>query len=441
MIATDSNFFAQEHAQFFERPAVKRPDWLSNLQRSGIRRFSEAGLPTKRDEEWRFTNLSALGRHRFRLAERQNQPFERAEEFAKQAVGIEEDCHRLVFLNGHYVKTLSEADALSNELIVDSLGLSIQRNAAAVEAQLGRALPIAESPFAALNQAFVEDGAHIVVPSGCELSRPIHLLFLWLADEPLVYHPRNAIRLGKNARATIVESHLGSPDSVYFSNVVTQIELGEGAELDHHKLQQESPAAVHMASTCVSQQAGSCFQSHYFSFGGSLARNELSCRLDGQEAQCTLNGLYMPSGQQLMDCRTRIDHLRPNCRSFELYKGILNDHAKGVFNGKIHVHQDAQKTDAKQSNQALLLSDEATIDTMPQLEIYADDVRCTHGATVGELDAQALGYLRSRGIPRELARTMLIFAFANDVVQSVRVPSVRQRLESLLLAERGLPNI
>ena len=202
--------------------------------------------------------------------------------------------------------------------------------------------------------------------------------------------------------------------------------------------QHEQVGALHIALTGVDQRTSSRFRSHYFSFGASVARNELNCVLDGERIETTLNGLYMPTGDQLMDCRTRIDHTRPHCNSYELYKGILDDRAKGVFNGKIFVHQDAQKTNAKQSNQALLLSDDAVVNTKPQLEIYADDVRCTHGATIGELDEAALYYLRSRGIPADQARKILIFAFANDVVQGVELPAVRRHLESILLSGHEL---
>jgi Fe-S cluster assembly protein SufD len=265
-------------------------------------------------------------------------------------------------------------------------------------------------------------------------------VFLSVGEGRGVSHPRILIRVGKDSKAQVIESYLGVGDT-YFTNAITQIEVDANAELDHHKLQHEQLGALHLAATHVTQQAQSNFRSHYFSFGASLARNEINCLLDGERIETTLNGLYMPTGNQLMDCRTRIDHAKPNCNSYELYKGILDDEARGVFNGKIFVHQDAQKTDAKQSNQALLLSDDAVVNTKPQLEIYADDVRCTHGATIGELDEKALYYLRSRGVPLELARKMLIFAFANDVVLAVEVPAVRRHLESILLASHGLPDV
>jgi Fe-S cluster assembly protein SufD len=244
--------------------------------------------------------------------------------------------------------------------------------------------------------------------------------------------------LGPNAQSTVIESYVGLNDDVYFTNAVTEVKVGDGAALDHCKVQQESTNAFHIAATRVHQSASSRFSSHYFSLGAKLARNEINPVLDAEGCECRLDGLYLAAGQQHTDSRTRIDHAKPHCDSFELYKGILDDRAKGVFNGKIYVHEDAQKTDAKQSNQVLLLSDDAVIDTKPQLEIFADDVKCTHGATVGQLDEQAMFYLRSRGIPQDLARSLLIYAFANEVVEGVNVQPVRDYLRRLLLAGHSL---
>jgi Fe-S cluster assembly protein SufD len=272
------------------------------------------------------------------------------------------------------------------------------------------------------------------------VEEPIHLIFVASADlQPVVSHPRNLVALGRGSRATVLETYVGLDGNPYFTNAVTEVVLAESSRLDHYKLQQEHDKAYHMAATHVRQQQGSRFSSHYLSIGGSLVRNEINIVLDAAGAQCTLHGLYMPGGRQHMDSRTRIDHAKPSCKSFELYKGILNHHARGVFNGKIYVHPDAQKTDARQNNQVLLLSDEAAIDTKPQLEIYADDVRCTHGATVGQLDEQAMYYLRSRGIPADMARSLLLYAFANEIVRDVSVDSLRSRLERMLLADHGLP--
>ncbi len=439
MIATETDTYQIEHARFREEQSSIVSTWLRELRERGLNRFTELGIPTTRDEEWRFTNIAPLLKKPFKVADGATLVGSQIDELVQQAA-LDDDFHRLVFVNGRLAEQWSVLHELPPGVVVESLAESIRQNPDSIERRLTADAELEHSAFLALNTAFIEDGANISVPDGVAVDRPIHLIFLSVNDEPSVSHPHNIVSLGKNSRATIVESYLGVEGTAYFTNAVTEIELGDSADLDHHKLQQEQPNALHVATTRVRQQSGSKFRSHYFSFGGDLARNELNCQLDGEGIECMLNGLYMPTGDQLMDCRTRIDHAQPHCNSFELYKGILDDRAKGVFNGKIYVHQDAQKTDAKQSNQAILLSDDAVIDTKPQLEIYADDVRCTHGATVGALDEQALYYLRSRGIPADFARTMLIFAFANDVVQSVEVPAVRRHLESILLAERGLPD-
>lgn len=353
---------------------------------------------------------------------------------------LDGEAYRLVFINGRFSEEWSAVEELPSGVVVENLAGTLRRWPNDVREILCDNLNFEDAPFAALNTAFLDDGANIVLADSVTLDRPVHLVFLSVGEFQSVSHPRILIRLGKHSKAQVIESYLGVGDS-YFTNAVTQIEVDASARLDHHKLQHEQLGALHLAATHVTQQADSNFRSHYFSFGASLSRNEINCNLDGERIETTLNGLYMPTGDQLMDCRTRIDHAKPNCNSYELYKGILNDEARGVFNGKIFVHQDAQKTDAKQSNQALLLSDDAVVNTKPQLEIYADDVRCTHGATIGELDEKAIYYLRSRGVPLELARTMLIFAFANDIVQNIDILSVKRHLESLLLQDRGLPTV
>ncbi len=346
-----------------------------------------------------------------------------------------------MFVNGHYVESGSAQHDLPAGVVIENLASSIRESRDQVKQLLSNPVGKEKSAFTDLNTAFACDGAVIEIADGVTLDRPIHLVFLSVEDGATVCHPRNLIRLGKGSRATIIESYHGREGDGYFTNTVMQMELAEDSDLDHHKLQHEQGDSLHIASTHVDQKECSEFRSHYFSFGAALARNEVNCMLDGEDIVSTLNGLYMPTGEQLMDCRTRIDHAKPHCNTYELYKGILDDHARGVFNGKIYVHQDAQKTDAKQSNQALLLSDDAVVNTKPQLEIYADDVKCTHGATIGELDEQALYYLRSRGIPSALARKMLIFAFANDVVLGVEVPAVVQHLEAILLSSHGLPDV
>lgn len=439
MIATEVRGFEQEHAKFFDQRTAEVPDWANALRSEGMTRFLEKGLPTIRDEEWQFTNIAPLLRRPFQLPSQDSSLDSNVRRLVERAT-LTEDCYRLVFVNGRYSQLWSQSSAEILQ-IAGSLADGIRVGNDSLQKKLYDSGRSQQSAFVSLNLAFIEDGALVDIGDDVNLDRPIHLIFVTVAGEPIACHPRNLIAIGKNSQATVIESHVGDGDLSYFSNCFTQISLSASAEMHHLKLQQESANALHVATTRVHQQSHSSFHSHYFSFGGRLSRNEIECVLAGEEIECTLNGLYMPAGEQMMDCRTRIDHAQPNCRSNELYKGILDDRSKGVFNGKIYVHPKAQKTNAMQSNQAILLSDDAVIDTKPQLEIYADDVRCTHGATVGELDAQALNYLRSRGIPLDLARAMLIFAFANDIVRAVNVPEVRKHLESLLLANRGLPEV
>ena len=350
------------------------------------------------------------------------------------------DGPRLVLVNGHYCPELSSLNAAVAGVTVESLAEVLRTAPELAELQLGHHADCADHPLVALNTAFIQHGAFVCVKAGTVVEQPIHLLHVWTAAErPFAAHPRHLIVAGPLSQVKIVETYFGLDDNICFTNAVTEIVLDDGAIVDHCKLQRDGPSAFHMSTVQARQHRGSTFHSHLISLGGRLARQETNTRLADEGCHCELDGLYLARGQQHMDSRTRIDHLKPRCTSREWYKGILDDRAHGVFNGQIHVHQDAQKTDAKQTNQTLLLSENATINTKPQLEIYADDVRCTHGATVGQLDDEALFYLRSRGIALEHARNLLIYAFANEVLDRIRVPSVRAVLEKTLLAARSLP--
>ncbi len=426
-----SAFDRFEPSRAGDKPALRR------LRRGAIDRFAAVGFPTLDDEEWRFTPLAALTRVPFALAEPGAAVTAEALDHAALEAG---PCSRLVFVNGHFAPELSSLSALPAGAVVASLAEALAKHPDKVEAHLARYADGEDHPFTALNTAFLRDGAFVSLPPGQAVTEPIHLVFVATSPgKATVCHPRNLIVAGANSQATLIESYVGLGEDVTFTNAVTEIVLGEGAILDHYKVQRESRTAFHVARTQVQQSRSSKFRSHSLTFGGRLTRNDINAHVGGEGCECTLNGLYLASGEQLVDNHTRIDHAMPHCASHELYKGILDGKARGVFNGKIFVHQDAQKTDAKQTNQTLLLSEEAVIDTMPQLEIFADDVKCTHGATVGQLDPEALFYLRSRGIGSTEARALLTFAFANDVIGRVQVEPLRRRLEESLLAARGLP--
>ncbi len=443
MIVTETTSYQEQFERFEQELGADKPQWLRDLQRRGLARFRELGFPTTKLEDWRFTNVASLAKQDFiaPLTPRVPGQVHDAGELAAQAL-LDDSFHRLVFINGRFAAEFSRIGELPEGVQVNHLEQVLRTQADQIGEQLGQQASLENASLTALNTAMFQDGAVISVAAGVQLETPIHLVFITERDEQAVASfPRSLIKLGKGSNVQVLETHVGSPGATYFTNSVLEIELDDEAELDHYKLQSDSIAAHHIAATHVHQRGQSIYRNHYFAFGGALSRNEIACTLDGEQVQTILNGLYMISGDQLADCRTRIEHAKPNCESHEMYKGILDNHARGVFNGRIHVHPDAQKTDAKQSNQAILLSDDAVIDTKPELEIYADDVRCTHGATVGELDDTALFYLRSRGIPEPLAHKMLIFAFANDVVQGAKIEPLKKYLEAVLLADHGLPQV
>jgi Fe-S cluster assembly protein SufD len=414
------------------------PPWLESLRRAAAARFAELGLPTTRDEEWRFTKVAPLAGVPFEPVG--SEPGTLAPDQFDRVAPLPADRPRAVLVDGRYSPELSSAGRLPEGVTLMSLAEALRTQPESIEPRLGKNAVYREHAFVALNTAMVEDGVFLYVPRGVVVEEPIHLVHVWTASgEPRMTHPRNLIVLDRHAAATVVESYRSEGEGVDFTNAVSEVFLYENSSLAHFKVQRESRRAFHFATTHVRQERDSSFLSQYVSLGGALVRNETNVLLAGENCQATLDGLYVASGTQHVDSRTRIDHAKPHCTSHELYKGILDGRAEGVFSGKIFVHPDAQKTDARQTNQALLLSDDAVINTKPQLEIFADDVKCTHGATVGQLDRESLFYLRSRGIPQEKARDLLVYAFANDVVRRIVVPEVRAELEETLLSSRGLP--
>jgi len=420
----------------FGRVDAEAEPRLAGLRKEGFERFARLGFPTLKNEEWRFSSVAALARVPFKLAGAEHARFD--DVALRGLFHGSEGGQRLVLVNGHFATELSHYDA---ELVAP-LSEFLDRRPELVTAHLGRHAPYERFAFTALNTAFLRDGACIYIPQGKVHAQPIHLVYVSTSDgEPSVSHPRTLIVAEPGSQATIVESYLGRDRDVYFTNAVTEVVLGDNAVIDHYKVQREGKEAFHIATLQVHLSRASNFSSHLVSLGGAFVRNETNALLDGEGCTCTLNGVTLAAGQQLVDNHTRIDHAKAHCTSHELYKHILGDQARGVFNGKIYVHPDAQKTDAKQTNQTLLLSADAVIDTKPQLEIFADDVRCTHGATVGQLDEAAIFYLRARGIGREEARSLLTFAFANDIVARIKVGPVRAQLGEVLLASQGLPHL
>jgi Fe-S cluster assembly protein SufD len=407
--------------------------WVQRLRREALARFTELGFPTTRDEDWKYTQVTPIERGQFRFAETPEAGAPGVALASPPYPGLV--AHRVVFLNGHYVPRLSDLQALPAGAFVDSLAHVLEQRPERVEPHLAQYADWQAHAFTALNTAFMTDGAVIYLPRNTVLEHPIHLVFLSSSrEQPLVAHPRNLVIAAENSQAVIIESYEGPDDSGYFTNAVTEVVAGENAIIEHYKLQQEGAKALHVATLQVQQARDSQFTSHSISLGSLLARNDINAWLNDAGAECTLNGLYLAGGRQHMDYHTRIDHARPHGTSREFYKGVLDGRSRGVFNGRVIVHPGAQKTDAQQVNKNLLLSEDAEVDPKPQLEIFADDVKCSHGATVGTLDSDALFYLRSRGVDAESAKGILIYAFANDVIERIRLAPLRTRLEAMLLA-------
>jgi Fe-S cluster assembly protein SufD len=427
------------------------PDWLQTLRKQGMARFQALGFPTTKNEDWHFTSVAPIAERTFRLppiaastqaTDDRREASRRKNDAAAQG-GIkrtdlgrftfgENGWHTLVFVNGSFSEELSPAAGFGKGVRVSSLSSAIKSGTAGIERHLGKIAAFEQHTFTALNTAFIADGAFIELAADAVVEQPIHLVFV--SDGESVAHPRNLIVAGRHSRATVIESYVSLKDDAYFTNAVTEVSLGEGAHVDHYKLQRESEAAFHVGTVQIRQERNSQLHSFSLAVGGSLARTNVYTALDGDAATCTLNGLYLTDGSQHIDNQTSIEHIAPNCPSHELYKGVLDGRSHGVFNGKVYVHPEAQKTDGKQSNNNLLLSPNARVDTKPQLEIFADDVKCTHGATVGRLDDVAMFYLNSRGIGPETARMLLTYAFAADVLETIELEPLKMGLEKMVLA-------
>jgi Fe-S cluster assembly protein SufD len=406
------------------------PRWLEDLRGRAASRSAALGIPTTREEEWRFTSVAPIAATEFLPAPAMTvRPGQLASLLYADAPV------RVTVVNGRFSSELTRADGLPRGVRIGSLAAAITDHPDVVQRYFGQVAEFGARHFVALNTAFVQDGAFVYVPEGVALEVPIQLLFVSSADGvPAVSHPRVLIVAGAGSQVRIVESYAGAAGT-YLTNTVSEIFVGENAIVDHYKVQQETFEAFHVGSLHVHTARSSTFSSHSFSVGGRLVRNDVVAILDGEGGDCTLNGLYLADRERLIDNHTQIDHAKPHCGSHEVYKGILGGKAKAVFNGKIIVRPDAQKTDAKQTNRALLLSDDATINTKPQLEIFADDVKCTHGAAIGQLDDDAIFYLRTRGLTFAEARDMLIHAFAGQILERVKVEPLRQALETELFAQ------
>jgi Fe-S cluster assembly protein SufD len=430
-----SQTFMQEFESRSATATAEAPDWLESIRRAAMDRFATTGFPSARDEEWRFTPVAPLAQTAWRQAAR---PSQINREDLEHFIFGHPEWITLVFIDGSYREELSSGSAGYAGVRAESLSEALRNDGASLEQHLTRYAAIESSPFTALNTALSRDGALIRIDANTDATRPIHVIFVATAGaKDSVIQPRNLILVERGARASVVESYVTLAADSYWTNAVTEVVLEADAWLEHTRIQRESERAYHIGATYVDQQRDSHYRSFSMAMGGALARHNLHARLSDENVETLLYGLYLTRGDQVVDNHTAIYHDQANCRSWEVYKGVLDGRSRGVFNGKVLVQPEAQKTDAKQTNRNLLLSDGAKVNTKPQLEIFADDVKCTHGATVGRLDDLALFYARSRGVPARDAQLLLTYAFAAEVIAEVTLQPVREELERLVRQRLG----
>jgi len=426
-LAAAQAHFVSRFADCEARLAGSSPTWLAPVRRAAIERFAELGFPTRKNEAWKYTSVAELAKAALEPDIPERDGVSRDELRARLGDAAFEEC--FVFEDGRFAPELSSTQGLPEGVAVEGLAAALDEHADLLRPLLDPSDPV-DRPFAALNAAFQRDGAFVRVAAGTTVAQPIRLLFVATpAAAGRVANPRNVIRIDRGAKAAVMLRYASLCPDVYWTNAMTQIVLESNAELDLIYVQSESDRAFHFSSTDIRQQRDSRFRSHQISLGGALARSEIYAHLDEPGVDCVLNGLFIVDGEQHVDNQTTVDHASPHGTSRELYKGILGDRSRGVFNGSVLVRQDAQKTNARQFNPNLLISDDAQINTKPTLEICADDVKCSHGSTVGRLDDDALFYLRARGIDARAARRMLTTAFASEIVSAIPQQSLREQIE------------
>jgi Fe-S cluster assembly protein SufD len=424
--------FVERFARISRNGGAIAPDWLTPVRNAALERFVQLGLPTTKNEDWHFTSVQPIANAELTIAEPQTGAITRDDVLRLQSGA--RDWPQIVMVNGVFSAELSSIGTLPAGVTITPMTDVLRERRALPAEFLARVADYQRHTFTALNTAFLREGVYIHASAGSESATPVRILHI--ADRNAtgqVLNPRHLILADANTRLTVVESYAGAAGVQYFTNAVTEIVSREGASVSHFRLQREGTNAFHVGTVEAQQARDSHFISFSFASGARLSRMNIYTLLDGPGCGATLNGLYMVDGQQHVDHQTRIEHAQPNCYSREVYKGILDGESHGVFNGKVYVHPVAQKTDGKQSNNNLLLSEKAHVDTKPQLEIFADDVKCTHGATVGRIDEVALFYMKSRGLNARMARDLLTYAFAAEVLEQIGLEELRDELEALTM--------
>jgi Fe-S cluster assembly protein SufD len=417
----------------FQEQRSADASWIKRLRESAFDRFEQLGFPTMHEEEWKYTNLAPLSKMVFERQAVQNS----SEDYRLEQFTYEETRRsQLIFVNGVYRAEMSSLDALPEGIVVLDLADALldENYSEVVREHLARGADYNANSLTALNTAFLASGAFVLMPQGLHVETPVHLLFLSdsRATRPVSY-PRVLVVAERESAATLIESYASADDGAYWTNAVVEIVLEDGARLEHYKVQRESAQAFHLATTTAELGRSSVFETTTVTLGAQLSRHNIAVRLDNEGGSCRVDGLYIVGAGQHTDTHSLIDHLKPHCTSRQLYKGILDGKSRAVFNGKVFVHEGAQQTDAQQTNRNLLLSKEARVDTKPQLEIFADDVKCAHGATVGQLEEEELFYLISRGLHRELAQNLLTYGFAEEVIDRIKIESIRSQLGETVL--------
>lgn len=409
------------------------PQWLVERRESALSIFRDEGFPTTKREAWRFTDIRPIARRMFQVAGVEDRPAVKRSELEPYLLG-DEDRISAVFVNGNFRPELSVLGRIRPGITVASIRSLLAADGHVIERHLSRYAPAARNPLTALSTAFIRDGALVHVGRDVVLDEPIQLLFVAKPESGLsqVWHPRTLVVVEQGARASVVESYIGLTDGEYWTNSVTEVGIGDNAELRAYRVQQESTESYHTAATHSRQGRDSRYYGATFVFGGALTRHDICAVLDGEGGEATLNGLSVIRARQHVDHHTVLEHARPHCSSWEYFNGVYDDHSRGVFNGRIIVRPGAQKTDSKQTSNNLLLSSDARADSQPQLEIYADDVKCTHGATLGPIDERQLFYLQSRGLRRKDARNLLTYGFATEIVRDVEHEELRRELDGIV---------
>lgn len=417
---------------FSQNAIASQPKWLQPLRQAGITSFAQDGLPTLQHEDWRFTNVAPIGKLNLQPAAEVVANGAESKLIGGSAFAALQG-HRLIFVNGRFAAKLSNIKPVSGGARIENISAALTTDAALIEKHLGKYAVTKGNSFAALNQAMFTDGAFIFVPKGVEVAEPVQLIYISSAKKSgEAIQPRNLVIAESGSKVTVVESYISTGDVAYLTNAVTEIVAGDNAFVEHVKVQDEAASAFHIATIAGEFGRTSNVNVHSFALGAKLSRNNIRTKLAGEGLECILNGLYLTKDEQLADHHMIVEHAQPHCASHEYFNGILDDKSKGVFHGRILVQQIAQKTDAKQTNKNLLLSDDATADTKPQLEIYADDVKCTHGATIGRLNRESIFYLRSRGMNEETAKRMLIHAFAGEIIERIKCEPAREVIDKLV---------